>query len=100
MTNETKSASTAKSETLQTPKQRIALAQTKKAKMIALLSRKSGADVPSLSATLGWRHTRPGRRCRDCVKPVTRSPRSRPETESPRNTGSSGRQKWVRLDGS
>ncbi len=27
---------------------------TKKARLIALLSRKSGADVPSLSATLGW----------------------------------------------
>jgi len=27
---------------------------TKKAKLIALLSRKNGADVPSLSETLGW----------------------------------------------
>lgn len=27
---------------------------TKKAKLIALLSRKNGADVPNLSETLGW----------------------------------------------
>jgi hypothetical protein len=27
---------------------------TKKARLIALLSRKSGADVPGLSTTLGW----------------------------------------------
>jgi len=46
MTNETQPASTAQSQTLQAPKQRIVLAKTKKAKMIALLSRKSGADVP------------------------------------------------------
>jgi hypothetical protein len=54
MTNETKRASSSKPETLQAPKQCIAPAKTKKAKMIAMLSRKSGADVPSLSTTLGW----------------------------------------------
>jgi hypothetical protein len=54
MTNETKLASSSKPETLQAPKQCIAPTKTKKAKMIAMLSRKSGADVPNLSSTLGW----------------------------------------------
>jgi hypothetical protein len=54
MTNEIKRASSSKPETLQAPKQCIAPAKTKKAKMIAMLSRKSGADVPGLSTTLGW----------------------------------------------
>ena len=55
MTNKTKSASTPKPKILRAAKQRLApVKTTKKAKLIALLSRKSGADVPSLSAALGW----------------------------------------------
>jgi hypothetical protein len=54
MSNETKRASSSKPETLQAPKQGIVPAKAKKAKMIAMLSRKSGADVPNLSSTLGW----------------------------------------------
>ena len=54
-TKNPKRASETKSAAARTPKQIAAPAKaTKKAKLIALLSRKSGADVPSLSATLGW----------------------------------------------
>lgn len=55
MTNKQKAANTLKPLTLRAPKQRLAPTKTtKKAKMIALLSRKCGADVPNLSSTLGW----------------------------------------------
>lgn len=44
-----------KSATARAPKQVSAVAKvTKKARLIALLSRKGGADVPSLSNALGW----------------------------------------------
>ena len=55
MTNGTKSTLIPKPATARAPKQLEAPAKTtKKAKLIALLRRKSGADVPSLSADLGW----------------------------------------------
>jgi hypothetical protein len=55
MTKTAKSVDAPKSETVRPPKRMAAPAKaTKKARLIALLSRKSGADVPSLSTTLGW----------------------------------------------
>ena len=55
MTKTTKPVTEQDPATMRTRKQVPAAAKTtKKAKLIALLSRKSGADVPSLSATLGW----------------------------------------------
>jgi hypothetical protein len=55
MTKTAKSVDAPKAETVRPPKRMAAPAKaTKKARLIALLSRKSGADVPSLSTTLGW----------------------------------------------
>lgn len=55
MTKTTKSASAPKAAAVRTPKRITAAAKsTKKTRLIALLSRKNGADVPSLSKTLGW----------------------------------------------
>jgi hypothetical protein len=54
MTIKQEASGTTKLATLRPAKQRLATAKTKKAKMIAMLSRKSGADVPSLSTSLGW----------------------------------------------
>nr|WP_306265430.1 DUF3489 domain-containing protein [Pararhizobium sp. IMCC3301] len=50
-----KRESARKSATARAPKQVSTIAKvTKKARLIALLSQKGGADVPSLSNTLGW----------------------------------------------
>ena len=55
MTKTTKAASASKAAAVRSSKRIATPAKTtKKARLIALLSRKSGADVPSLSATLGW----------------------------------------------
>jgi predicted ArsR family transcriptional regulator len=55
MTKTAKSVGAPKAETVRPPKRMAAPAKaTKKARLIALLSRKSGADVPGLSTTLGW----------------------------------------------
>ena len=55
MTKTIKSASAPKAAAVRPPKRMAGAAKlTKKARLIALLSRKSGADVPSLSKTLGW----------------------------------------------
>jgi hypothetical protein len=55
MTKTTKLENAPKPATVRSRKQLPAAAKmTKKARLIALLSRKSGADVPSISATLGW----------------------------------------------
>jgi hypothetical protein len=55
MTKTTKSANALKAAAVRTPKRITAAAKsTKKARLIALLSRKNGADVPCLSRTLGW----------------------------------------------
>jgi len=55
MTKTTKPASAPEATAVRPPKRMAAAAKsTKKARLIALLSRKSGADVPSLSKTLGW----------------------------------------------
>ena len=54
MTKTAKSVGAPKAETVRAPKRMAAPAKaTKKARLIALLSRKSGADVPGLSTTLG-----------------------------------------------
>ena len=54
MTKTAKSVGAPKAETVRPPKRMAAPANaTKKARLIALLSRKSGADVPGLSTTLG-----------------------------------------------
>jgi hypothetical protein len=55
MTKTAKSVGAHKAETVRPPKWMAAPAKaTNKARLIALLSRKSGADVPGLSTTLGW----------------------------------------------
>lgn len=55
MTKTTKLANAPKPATVRTRKQLPAAAKTtKKARLISLLSRESGADVPSISATFGW----------------------------------------------
>jgi hypothetical protein len=55
MTKTTKLAITSKPATVRSHKPiSTALKTTKKARLISLLSRKCGADVPSISATLGW----------------------------------------------
>lgn len=54
-TTNPKRESASKSATARAPKQVSTIAKvTKKARLIALLSRKGGADVPSLSNTLDW----------------------------------------------
>jgi hypothetical protein len=55
MTKTAKLVGAPKAETVRPPKRMAApVKATKKARLIAMLSRKSGADVPSLSTTLGW----------------------------------------------
>ncbi len=54
-TTNPKQESESKSAAERAPKQVSTIAKvTKKARLIALLSQKGGADVPSLSNTLGW----------------------------------------------